>query len=1004
MLRLFFAFIFALDIIFQISPLAHSSSKPNKYPTTPILRQELTAHSGQIKRISIDAKEKFVVTASIDKTARVWDLENGDLIQKLRVPIGTDSLGKIYAVSISPDGELIAAAGLTGRPHLGGYAIYIFNRIDGQIIDRIGELPSVINHLAFSHDGSLLVATFGRNGGVKVFNGKTFNLIGEDTHYEAATYWAEFDKNKRIVTASLDGYLRLYETDYSTPKIKTFPPGPDRPYAASFSPGGTHIAVSYLNEDRVDVISGKNLIPIQQLHCDSSHDKAPLTDTTFVSWNNEGGLYAGASYMEGRDSLIHRWTDINGEPSTSLVLKNNSIIDIRSLSNDRIVAASYSPPSIKVIKKNGEVLWERKNYNFSYQVEEKSNRLSSTKSGEIISFNLTENKNDSVYFDITKGLFSQHKPKDKEFYSPITEHKNVEVLNWHNSDYPIVNGTPLRLGNHETSRALSFVPGTNLFYIGSDWSIRLFDINGGKPKAKIKTPGKVQSLVVPNDKEMVIAGLDDGTIRWFRLKTDTLQEILTFLPQKDGRWIIWTPEGYYRASVGGADLVGWHRNNGRDATPNFVSINNLRSHYNNPDLISTILKKGNLKIVDEDKLKVRTYESTPPLSVGDILPPIVSFINREQGNIFSSPNVNLNYSIKLTNDLPIVGIKILLNGRPLPSSYILNDFPSEWVEGEVYDLSLFLPPEDTKISLIVNNRYTHSEASTINLKWSQITTNNEQVTLRGKPSAKQDKENIVNHKSNSLSNLYILSVGASNYTEAKNGAEKLNFSGKDAEDLIDLFKKQQGRGVYSKVFSKLILDPTLDQMLDGLTWIEEKMNSPKDIAIIFFAGHGYSVRRANKSSYYFLTLNAHVSQMRGRALSYTELKETMIALPGKVIFFIDTCHAGQSMGGSLTLDLASVANDLQSTENGIIVFTATQSNELSIESSTWENGAFTEALLEGLKGKAYPDNGKISFKGLDLYISKRVPELVKEISSPYSQTPSIVIPKPISNFDISSIY
>ncbi|RLC22243.1 MAG: hypothetical protein DRI57_00355, partial [Deltaproteobacteria bacterium] len=46
-------------------------------PADPILRIETGMHTAMINRIGVDAKERILVTASADKTVRVWDLETG---------------------------------------------------------------------------------------------------------------------------------------------------------------------------------------------------------------------------------------------------------------------------------------------------------------------------------------------------------------------------------------------------------------------------------------------------------------------------------------------------------------------------------------------------------------------------------------------------------------------------------------------------------------------------------------------------------------------------------------------------------------------------------------------------------------------------------------------------------------------------------------------------------------------------------------------------------------
>jgi WD40 repeat protein len=83
-------------------------------PTEPILRIEAGQHGAQIKRIDTDAANKFAVTASDDKTVRVWSLPDGQLQRILRLPIDYGNNGQVYAVAISPDASTIAVGGWTG--------------------------------------------------------------------------------------------------------------------------------------------------------------------------------------------------------------------------------------------------------------------------------------------------------------------------------------------------------------------------------------------------------------------------------------------------------------------------------------------------------------------------------------------------------------------------------------------------------------------------------------------------------------------------------------------------------------------------------------------------------------------------------------------------------------------------------------------------------------------------------------------------------------------------
>src|SRR5918992_6105898 len=104
--------IFLLGLGLALAPKA--AAQPSEPPRQPMLRIETGRHISTIWRIGVDAASRYLVTASGDKTVRVWDLPSGRLARVLYPPISPGNEGKLYAVAISPDGQSIAAGGWTG--------------------------------------------------------------------------------------------------------------------------------------------------------------------------------------------------------------------------------------------------------------------------------------------------------------------------------------------------------------------------------------------------------------------------------------------------------------------------------------------------------------------------------------------------------------------------------------------------------------------------------------------------------------------------------------------------------------------------------------------------------------------------------------------------------------------------------------------------------------------------------------------------------------------------
>ena len=927
----------------------------------PVLQLETGMHTAPIRQIGVDAAGKYLVTASADKTARVWDLATGKLLRVLRPPLGAGEDGQLDSCALSPDGTIVAVGGYTTLGE-SSTNIYLFDRASGRILQRLGGLTDVIAYLTFSPDGKYLAATLAESG-VRVYQTKGWRQFGADRDYGGNSYGADFDDNGKLVTTSWDGLIRLYTVGQSGLQLiaKKTASGGKQPYSVKFSPNKKKIVVGFEDSTNLNVLSATDLSLLYQPDTSEVHHG----NLGRVAWASGDILYAGGQYNDGTNIRVGFWKDGGRGNFKEVEASRNTVLDIQSLPTGGIVYGATDPAWGKINAKGERTQFVESDIP-DYRLNTEGFKIS--KDGTEIGFGYELAGGSPARFSVVKRQLDLTSAQN--LASPRTDTTASDITDWHSTLEPKLNGAKLNLRENEYSRSLAITPDDSKFLLGADFTLRLFD-RTGKQLWETVTPPGAWSVNISGDGRLAIAAFGDGTIRWYRM-TDG-QELLAFFPHKDKkRWVLWTPTGYYDASPDAESLIGWSVNNGRDNAADFFPVGQFRSQFYRPDVIDRVLTT-----LDETTALQQANEASgrkqQPTNVAKQLPPVVEIITPRDGVEVSATTVKIDYSVRTPSGEPVTKVKILIDGRPVNLARQL-ERPTA---GSTASVTVTIPEKDAEIAVIAENRFAPSVPATIRVRWN------------GKTSAVAADEFVIKPK------LYVLAVGVSKYA---NSNYNLGFPAKDAEDFAAALLRQKG-GLYREVVVKTLTDAnaTRDNVVDALDWIRTQTTS-KDVAMIFFAGHGVN---DSLNRYYFCPYNFSLDRQSSTGVGMNEIKTTVENIAGKVVLFVDSCHSGNVFGTAKTrgnlADINGFVNELSSAENGAIIFAASTGRQVSLEDAAWHNGAFTKALVEGLTGKAeIAGKGKVTVNSLDLYVSERVKELTKGQQTPTTAKPATVPDFPVA--------
>jgi WD40 repeat protein len=949
----------------------------SEFPTFPILRIEPKTHAGGILRIGVDSQNQYVASVSLDKTVRVWELPSLKLVQILRPPIGMGRVGKLYAVAISPDGRVVATAGINRT-------IYVFDRSSGKMVHTIPGLPRSILHLAYSPNGQWLVATLAGGRGIRLYDSEKYQLRGKDLNYGGDCPMADFDDQGRIATVGEDGFIRLYEirsgdpTDDSALQLREKQKVlRSYPYSLSFSPDGRWLVVATEGAPHVQILSAHELSFQKTL--DTSNLR---TGQVFfsVAWSKDGRwIYGSGSYQEreighSQSSLashgtvyIRKWPADGEGDFKDIPAATNTIEHLVALQGGGIAFGSHNP-ILGVVKPHNDrvhsllpAISDFRGMGENFLVSE---------DGSVVQFTPNRGSNKTNFslrtFQITGGEPPEMKlsPPDMEGSSILGMFKDLDV-EFENTPQPTLNGKPLPVRSGEIARSLAITPDQKKFLLGTSRRLRLFD-EGGTEQWSVSVSGEAYSVNISSNALFAIAALGDGTIRWFRLADG--EELISFFFNRDsGGWIVWTPKGYYAAAAGEEQLIGWHINQGVNRAGEFLEASQFFEQFYNPQLIAEIIKTAK---PDKVVLKEEGTAERVDLAIPLALPPVVTFLTPSPEAVINDAEVDLVFEVHDRGG-GIDEVRVFHQGKRIGETtrgiVTVKDQATVGLQRVRYRIPVTQGRNTFEVIAFSQNRIEGPTAELV-------------VEVRPDMLEKKDDRVV----------LHLLAIGINRY---ENPGMNLNFAKPDAEGVLGFFAKTE-RSLFKSVQATQLFDSAATKLAitDKLQVLQEA--APEDVVMIYLAGHGESM---GDSNWYFIPHEVvtpeQPEQLRAMGLSAQELKGYLDQIPSrKVIVIFDSCKAGAALKafGSRGIEDRKAIAQL-GRASGVWAVAASTKDQLASEVQELKHGIFTYALLNALNGEAdgSPKDGIVTVGELMAFIESHLPLLSQQYRTE-KQYPTVV--------------
>ncbi len=931
----------------------------------PTLVLDTGGHTAAVHALAFTPDGNQLVSVSKDKTIRIWDVVQGAPLHTLRFPASEGARGELYAAALSPDGQRLAVGG-------NDLAVYIVNLSQGQIERRLEGNKAAVLGLAFSSDGTL-VASAGGDSIARVWNVSDGSNLHELRGHKGPLRSVCFSPaGDRLATASDDGTARIWKLTGNGGQALSLKASQKTISSVHWSPSGEMLATA--GDDgtlRIWSPTGQQLKQFDNLgKIVNTAIFTPDSREILFTWRNDTGNEAGAGFINVQSGDVR----VRFRESYNFLLCG-------AISRDGQLAATagFNPEDVRV--------WRTSTAEQLFQLQGRGDTKWSvawSRDGKSIAWGnepyhdgvrvpqLTEKGPLQAAFDVTKldlAKADDSYPRGGQAPAGIKLDdlgNGLMAVKQNDRNLATLDAKPH--GRLLRSAAL-FDDRQALVGFNAE-PVALVDFRSGTlVRHFVGHTGAVWGIAVSPDSRYFATASHDQSVKIWRV--DSSQPLLSF-HFTEPEWIAWTPEGYYAASPGGEKLIGWLVDNGPDQLATYHPIERFRETFYRPDVIRNLLQAGSVDAA-LGQAAGKAGRTEKKVGIDQVLPPRVVITSpAHSGAHVGSGQFEVKVAASAVGGRPITSFSLLVDGRPYGGDESLRKLPQPRTGTVNESWKVDLPPGSHRLTVFASSQASQGSS--------------EEIEVVVGPTSAASKS--------SAANLHVLAVGINDYP----GRLKLDCAAPDAQAIDECFRRQS-RGLYQVQTTLLInrqaTKRAIKQALDDLT----RKVKADDVAIVFYAGHG-DCKLADE--FFLLPVDTDVNALAETGISGVELRARLARLPCVALLIMDCCYAGSIDAGSkkkraLPAEAGDLVRDMVSDDHGLVVMCGASKEQVAREESQNGHGFFTQALIEGLQGKAASRrDGLVYLSGLQNYVEDRVRELSFDEQYPTIGKPSLIRSFPLA--------